>query len=1611
MKPTSSPPPSPPRPRGGHDLLGEALKKGPYRRADLGEVLTRWLEKQLLADQYARLEQAGQSPEGKIPLAQVFIDIPAPVTRGMRPDEHASGLVHELLRMEPVPLTEAAAIAGSTRGDPGDRPTHKGHFVLIGGPGQGKSTIGQYLCQIYRAALLAPRAERLSSQGRSLVRVIETECDRDGLGAPEHPLLPVRIELGELAAWMAREAIPVESAVLAFVARHIEKRTSTDVSPDDLRALFAACPLFLVLDGLDEVPASSGRAPMLDAISSFRRELVAMGARGLVLATTRPQGYSGDFARFESRYLSPLSIERALEYAKRLVELRYYDQEDRRERILEDLAQARDDASFKRLMQSPLQVTIMVALVARSGPLPRQRWALFSKYYEILRDREMERRTPAAELLHDHKAHIETIHHRVGLLLQVESERSGGSDALMSRERLDQVVDAVLVGAGYDDKTRRDELREAIIDVATERLVFLVSPEDGQYGFELRSLQEMMAAEALMSGGEEQIKSRLRQIALSDAWRGVFLFAASKIYTEASHEHLRGFFVDLCAELDVSPEDEPLRVTQAGGRLALEILEENSVLGFPRYANPLSDRSLRLLDLPPLGLNLDLAMTFVRKILVSESAAEANVGILIAKLDSAQFHARVSAWTVLVSLLDHLSMRELMAVGDEKWPPGGEEQRLIVEAFVRDFWTVGPWLQGKILANLANFEPALIGGLRLDVEPKPDRFLEAVKSIVAGGEATVVFLGNEGDRLSPLPFLFNSLASASSEAWSNLVGLTDPAGVWPAWVAVAKFSADPSASKLADALECIAELTSSLAMLHISARAPWPIAACLGVARDREALRAAAEGARLGKFGDVAQWLEAEGRWKALGITAGDLTYFSENESPFDANVGSIGFPLSGSVLGASAVSNGVVGWLPTFLGLLPSAAMAVLIYTILLKLDELDTAVPLGVDVVPAQRLLLDLSAKLPFNVGVLRPLLAHMRMSPEWASVVNEIGLGRLVCASLLVTDLNDYAMEKYAEDEGRLGLLRIAALTAEHLGKTDFPKEVFDPEEHEDLEVMVSDVRVRLARVQCDAADIDRWARKIAHSDVIKTLLFVEPASWSFASLRQREVFLTSLTRYIPREKWQYHSSILKALADAISRRATQIDDLTTWTRLGLPLPPPAPIPAPNSLALAGPEPGIVDVRHLEIANLRAFDTLVLDLPERPTIATDEGRWLVILGENGTGKSTLLRSLVFALGTQGITSAVLSSATVPFRRTGTDFGETKVKTANQTFRTRIKPKEDSEVAEPFGDKIRHPLLFAYGCRRGSALGGSQREVSFTPLGEVVTLFDEAEGLIHAETWLTKLRLAAALGQEKKDDRPRQVFDTVLAVLAKVLPGVLKIEVEADHVYLTGPAVGERVPLSALSDGYLTTLGWVIDLVARWMNRRENVAPIAAGFNEIMEGLVLVDELDLHLHPRWQVRVIDDLRGAFPRMSFVVTTHNPLTLLGARDGEVFILRRDGEGAPIRAEQRDLPKGLRADQVLTGPWFGLASTLDADTLALLDEHRSLLRRGVPETDTGRQGIEAVLRRRLGSFAETSLERLALQVAAELMEEERRDLTPEERDALKDKVKALVRKRREAPKH
>jgi predicted ATP-binding protein involved in virulence len=130
-----------------------------------------------------------------------------------------------------------------------------------------------------------------------------------------------------------------------------------------------------------------------------------------------------------------------------------------------------------------------------------------------------------------------------------------------------------------------------------------------------------------------------------------------------------------------------------------------------------------------------------------------------------------------------------------------------------------------------------------------------------------------------------------------------------------------------------------------------------------------------------------------------------------------------------------------------------------------------------------------------------------------------------------------------------------------------------------------------------------------------------------------------------------------------------------------------------------------------------------------------------------------------------------------------------------------------------------------------------------------------------------------------------------------------------------GSSTSLKRLSEGYRTVVATAVDIMREMLHFWPNL--------ENARGVVLIDELETHLHPRWKMRILQRLRTAMPGVQFIATTHDPLCLRGLYDGEVQVLRRV-EGSKIE-QLTDLPnvQGLTVEQLLTSEFFGLLSTED----------------------------------------------------------------------------------------
>jgi energy-coupling factor transporter ATP-binding protein EcfA2 len=1474
-KPAAEPSPPP-------DLLAEWVAT-----AGLGEevrdALVTWLAKQLVSDQFAKLEQGGHQ-EGGVALRKVFVDLPIAAHPGTESPNVRRLFLATLFAGKPVALCEVGAPEDYVDVDLGlsARPwEQKRHgFVVIGGPGQGKSTVGQLACQIHRAALLAPYLERLLPPQRDVARSFLDPQTRQDIGWPQEVLFPVRIELPRAAAWLSQQAATESAApaLLRWLAEQAKSR-SVDISPEALGKLLSHAPFLLILDGFDEVGAVEDRNRITSSVRDLLGVLGKDFGRGIVVATSRPQGYAGELGSMgvplATVNLVPLTVEEAIAYAGKLALAKYPNQPDERDRILAGLRKATEEEATARLLTTPLQVTIMAALAQRKGQPPSERWALFEEYFRTIYDREQERGTYAAPLLREYRMQIGRIHARAGLLLQVESEQAGGTDARLPRERLEEIADAVLREDEVEEEKRRSVVRR-IVRAAEERLVFLVEPEPGRFGFEIRSLQEFMAAWALGEGDAEAVKARLFHVAKAPMFRAVVLFLASKFFTEGSH--LRDVLADpMCRSLDEDTGDAAAREVKAGAALALEILEEGSVDKQPRYAKQLMRRACGLLDLPPCKEQARLGR------IRAEGASE----VLRAEVEARLGGERAfGAWVAMIEAAG-LGAAWADKVGRAAWTVLDDASE-IMRACGRLGVLFSHWLSVRIEDRKEIVEPTSLW-----------HFSRASAGV--GAPLAMVLLSGT----------YTSLGRHSHEAakrWAPLAECQDAPERWRPWVSVARYVMSPSAAALAATLRELARPAGWEQRKDLSNKIPWPLHASLRSADRAEDLVSYAEAAETGLLGDIDDWKTAEPHWR---VPVGEATHLRAHRAlPWRREA--LAFLPPGMFL---APASSLVDW-TAYLAVLrdaetiPSARLRQYIACVLMQRTRHIPLVRLpSLPWATIQRWARDASV---LNLSLLRPRGPEGADGGEWLDGLDRLGRHRDIhltrtqpqfVASWLVT--------AFCQHPGRLGLLRLILLFAEggeyHNLPTGDRARLLDAIASLAPGEVAVHADAALLLIALDAAgtsDVDRIL------DAVGALAGSEPGLWFrllelvdegplAEPVRAALLFALCQRADVPRTE---RAHALLALRGTLRSRRTGLSIPATWEGLGLPLPRPVARPSvlPSPFTLTE-TPAVLS--QIKLDHIRGITDLTLDISPPP--APDQGQWAVLLGPNGAGKTTILRALTLAL--RNVSDAKIwpqRAFTPDWSPAGAPAGKSTIAVslpAGQTFTTTF-TRNGSESRSGTAKDTPFPL-FAYGCRRGSALGGVMRDVNLLEDGgpEIATLFDEGASLVHAETWLLRWdRDAAREGGAKAD-----TYEAILAALRKLLD--VDEVVLRDQIYVSGQHVGKDIPLAGLSDGYLTTTGWFLDVVARWIDlATKHKLPIGADVMSRMVGLVLLDEIDLHLHPQWQIEVITRVKNLLPRMSFIVTTHNPLTLVGARPEEIWMLTK--EDGVVRAE-----RGVEAPMLLTG--------------------------------------------------------------------------------------------------
>lgn len=411
----------------------------------------------------------------------------------------------------------------------------------------------------------------------------------------------------------------------------------------------------------------------------------------------------------------------------------------------------------------------------------------------------------------------------------------------------------------------------------------------------------------------------------------------------------------------------------------------------------------------------------------------------------------------------------------------------------------------------------------------------------------------------------------------------------------------------------------------------------------------------------------------------------------------------------------------------------------------------------------------------------------------------------------------------------------------------------------------------------------------------------------------------------------------------------------------------------------------ISEIEIENIRCFEKLTINLyPSGKPI-----RWSMMLGDNAVGKSTLLRCIALGLCNESDAVALMKAVSGGFVRKGAQEGFIKIhlredKKTNRpkkyTITTRISQKSEdgSEIVrqetEPATD---FPWADIFVCGYG-AYRAAQAHSSFEQYevrDAVSSLFDPQASLQNPEIVLLR----------HQPEVREQLEQKLLKILMLDEPGY-KLNFTKRGMELDGP--WGCLPFQVLSDGYRSTTQWVLDFIG-WLIHAERLID-----NPDIGGILLIDELEQHLHPRWQRYIVQRLRQQFPKTQIIASTHTPLAASGIVDEEDSLLlkleQQINGSINLKVLDKQLLAGKRADQVLTSEAFGLITTRNPGSENEINRYTALLSKGdrTEAEETELQALKLRVQNTLRS-GENAVEQMVATAVDETLQNMTQTISPE----------------------
>ncbi|MGC2237908.1 MAG: AAA family ATPase [Pyrinomonadaceae bacterium] len=443
----------------------------------------------------------------------------------------------------------------------------------------------------------------------------------------------------------------------------------------------------------------------------------------------------------------------------------------------------------------------------------------------------------------------------------------------------------------------------------------------------------------------------------------------------------------------------------------------------------------------------------------------------------------------------------------------------------------------------------------------------------------------------------------------------------------------------------------------------------------------------------------------------------------------------------------------------------------------------------------------------------------------------------------------------------------------------------------------------------------------------------------------------------------------------------------------------------------------INWIKIKNLRCFREAEIELQYRgkPRKKNQEELQFpninLLLGNNGSGKSSMLRALALVSlapvlerssglvlngmvrNVDGISANLedteLSAELILHEQDLEGFSRKKSSEINVSSRIKrrrsIEELRSETPEEEIPDKIFEDyspafLVVGYGVTRRSEESSNynfkeQSKIRRVRYSRVAGLFENNYGLIPLKSWLPHM---------KNENKGR--YSQVVKLIDLITPEDVEFSgefIEEEFYFNFGET---KIPFGSLSDGYKSFIGWVADLLYHICMGCPSGKKLVDNYS-----LVLVDEIDLLLHPEWQRTVIQSLAEHLPNVQFVFTTHSPIVASSVEKENIYVMEEDWDGSATIKQYDERIYGLNAEQVLLSSYFGLRTTRPASfvenvleplieksikgdhkaTLQFMDKISGPADSSITESDSATRNVEKLDRSRfkslLNNYKKTSL--------------------------------------------